>query len=183
MESAPNHFQFCPACGDPSIEPSKNVSVRCPACDFELFMSPATSAAALIEDDSGNLLVIKRKKDPRKGYYGMPGGFANPNETLQETLIREVKEEVNLDLISWSFLGSWPNQYPFKSVIYSVVDTYFTAKVENFDKMQSCQEELESIHFLDPALVDPKDWAFPSLEKAIQLFLEQRNALNNKEKR
>ena len=107
----------------------------------------------------------------------MPGGFANPNETLQETLIREVKEEVNLDLISWSFLGSWPNQYPFKSVIYSVVDTYFTAKVENFDKMQSCQEELESIHFLDPALVDPKNWAFPSLEKAIQLLLEQRKQI------
>jgi len=177
MKSAPNHFQFCPACGDPSIETVDSVSVRCPACEFELFMSPSISAAALIEDAAGNLLVIKRKKDPRKGYFGMPGGFANPNETLDETLIREVKEEVNLDLISWSYLGAWPNQYPFKSVIYSVVDTYFTAKVENFDKMQSCQEELESIHFLDPALVDPKNWAFPSLEKAIQLLLEQRKQI------
>ena len=98
MKSAPNHFQFCPACGDPSIQTVDNVSVRCPACEFELFMSPSISAAALIEDAAGNLLVIKRKKDPRKGCFGMPGGFANPKETLEETLIREVKEEVNLDL-------------------------------------------------------------------------------------
>lgn len=173
MKPVANHIQFCPSCGDPSIEPFKNVAVRCPACDFELFMSPATSAAALIEDASGRLLVVKRKNEPRKGAYGLPGGFADPNETLEQTLIREVKEEVNLDLVSWSFLGGWPNKYPFKSVVYSVVDIYFIAKVANFDTLQSCQEELESIHFVDPAQVDDQDWAFPSLRNAIQLYLKR----------
>ncbi|MBT5169006.1 MAG: NUDIX domain-containing protein [Opitutales bacterium] len=175
MKSAPNHIKFCPSCGDCSIEPQDDVSVLCSTCGFELFFSPATSAAALIEDASGKLLVIKRNKEPSKGAFGLPGGFADPNETLENTLIREVKEEVNLNLVSWSFLGGWPNKYPFKSVIYSVVDTYFTAKVESFDGMDSCQEELQSIHFVDPDKIDPKEWAFPSLQNAIQLYLSQRN--------
>ena len=130
MRSATNHIQFCPSCGDPSVEPFKSVAVRCSACGFELFFSPSTSAAAFIEGPSGKLLVVKRKKEPRKGFFGLPGGFAAPNETLEATLIREVKEEVNLDLVSWSFLGGWPNEYAYKSVVYSVMDTYFTAKVE-----------------------------------------------------
>lgn len=91
-------------------------------------------------------------------------------------MIREVKEEVNLDLISWSFLGGWPNEYPFKSVIYSVVDIYFLAQVETFDTMRSCQDELESIHFVDPALVNENEWAFPSLKNAIRRYLSQRNS-------
>lgn len=176
MKSATNHIQFCPSCGDSSVKPFKSIAVRCPACGFELFMSPSTSAAALIEDASGKLLVVKRNKEPRKGAFGLPGGFADPNETLEDTLIREVKEEVNLDLVSWSFLGGWPNEYPFKSVIYSVVDIYFLAQVETFDTLRSCQDELESIHFVDPALVNENEWAFPSLKNAIRRYLSQRNS-------
>jgi hypothetical protein len=41
--------------------------------------------------------------------------------------------------------------------------------------MDSCQEELQSIHFVDPDKIDPKEWAFPSLQNAIQLYLSQRN--------
>ena len=172
MKSALGHFQYCPSCGESSIESLKETAVRCDACGFEFHMSPSSSAAALIEDDEGRLLVVKRRKEPSKGKFGLPGGFADPGESLEETLQREVKEEVNLELDSWTFLGGWPNQYAYKSVIYSVVDTYFVAKTNSFDALQACQDELESVHFVDPRTVDSDDWAFPSLQNAIRRYLD-----------
>lgn len=174
MLPALDHFHFCPFCGASSIERTQETAIRCPSCSFEFYMSPAASAAALIEDAHGRILVVKRAKDPSKGKFGLPGGFADVGETLEESLQREVREEVNITLESWSFLGGWPNQYAYKSVIYAVVDNYYTANVENFDSLRSCQEELESVHFVDPKSVDPEDWAFPSLRNAIQCYLNLR---------
>ena len=138
-------------------------------------MSPCVSAAALIEDPSGKLLVIKRKKDPSKGKLGVPGGFADPGETLEETLQREVREEVNLLLDSWSFLGGWPNQYTYKSVVYSVVDTYFVANVSQFDSLRACAEEIDGVQFVEASSIDPNEWAFPSLRNAIDRYIANKS--------
>lgn len=175
MKPALDHFNFCPSCGKSEIERTKSVAVRCRACGLQYFMSPTVSAAALIEDEEGRILVVKRGKNPRKGKLGLPGGFADPGETLEETLQRETKEEVNLELESWSFLGGWPNQYAFESVIYTVVDTYFIARARNFESIQTCQEELESIHFVYPREVHENEWAFPSLQNAIRCYLDREH--------
>ena len=39
------------------------------------------------------ILLIKRKNHPFKGSYALPGGFANPDETIKETAQRELYEE------------------------------------------------------------------------------------------
>lgn len=43
-------------------------------------------------------LAIKRKAHPFRGKYALPGGFMNIDETLENSVIREVKEETNLDI-------------------------------------------------------------------------------------
>lgn len=48
------------------------------------------------------ILLIKRKNHPFKGSYALPGGFANPDETIKETARRELYEETkvaNIDLL------------------------------------------------------------------------------------
>lgn len=47
---------------------------------------------------SGHLLLVKRRSEPGKGLYALPGGFLKPNETLEEAAIRELKEETLLKL-------------------------------------------------------------------------------------
>ena len=53
---------------------------------------------AIIEDDEGNLVLIKRKYPPYKGYFALPGGAVEKGETPKKALIREIKEETNLDI-------------------------------------------------------------------------------------
>ena len=53
---------------------------------------------AIIEDDKGNIILIKRKYPPFKGYYALPGGHVDKDETSKHALIREVEQETNLNV-------------------------------------------------------------------------------------
>ncbi|MFW9942822.1 MAG: NUDIX domain-containing protein [Candidatus Thorarchaeota archaeon] len=53
---------------------------------------------AIIEDNEGNLVLIKRKYPPFKDFYALPGGLVEKGENLKHALIREVEEETNLDI-------------------------------------------------------------------------------------
>lgn len=55
----------------------------------------AGSAAVLIENSRGELLIIKANY---KTHWGLPGGIIDTGESPLEAAIREVKEEVNIDL-------------------------------------------------------------------------------------
>jgi 8-oxo-dGTP diphosphatase len=53
---------------------------------------------AVIEDNAGNVILIKRKYPPFQGYYALPGGFIEKGESAKKALVREIKEETNLDV-------------------------------------------------------------------------------------
>jgi 8-oxo-dGTP diphosphatase len=53
-------------------------------------LTKGVSAAVL---RGNNILMIRREKDPFKGYWCLPGGKIRPNETIEEAMIREVREE------------------------------------------------------------------------------------------
>jgi len=42
------------------------------------------------------LLVVKKTYGKTKGLWTMPGGFANPGETIDETVVREIREETGI---------------------------------------------------------------------------------------
>ena len=51
---------------------------------------------AVIEDENGNIILVKRKFPPYKDKYALPGGFIRYNEDPKQAVIREVREETNL---------------------------------------------------------------------------------------
>jgi 8-oxo-dGTP diphosphatase len=52
----------------------------------------------IIEDNLGNIVLIKRKYPPFQGFYALPGGAVEKGESLKSALKREIKEETNLDI-------------------------------------------------------------------------------------
>jgi 8-oxo-dGTP diphosphatase len=61
---------------------------------------------AVIRDDEGRLLLIKRGHEPGAGLWSLPGGRIEPGETDIEALVREMREETGLTVKVVRRLGS-----------------------------------------------------------------------------
>lgn len=59
----------------------------------------------LIINNSNELLLILRKKSPEKNFWSIPGGAIEFGETAENAVIREVKEELNIDCKIKKFIG------------------------------------------------------------------------------
>ena len=64
-----------------------------------------TADAMMYHVDLGKYVFIKRGKEPFKGMLALAGGVVEMNETAEEAIVREVKEETNLDLVLHKFTG------------------------------------------------------------------------------
>ena len=84
-----------------------------------------SSRAIIIEN--GKLLTMFRRKIKKDGsvkeYYVIPGGGLEENETLEENVIRELKEEFNIDIEIIKFLGT--EEYD------DTIANYFLCKIVN----------------------------------------------------
>ncbi len=72
------------------------------------------TADVIITYDDGSIVLIKRGTEPFKGKWALPGGRLDGNETLEETAIREAKEETGLDVQLNNIVGVYsdPNRDP-----------------------------------------------------------------------
>lgn len=60
--------------------------------------------AVIICKDS-SIVLIKRKKDPYKDSWALPGGFVEYGETVESAILREVKEETGLEIDLCGIVG------------------------------------------------------------------------------
>ncbi len=60
--------------------------------------NPALTVDALIID-GGDIVLIKRKNQPFKDKWALPGGFVEYGECVEDAAVREAKEETGLDII------------------------------------------------------------------------------------
>ena len=79
------------------------------------FLIPCVGA--VIKDERGRLLLIKRGHDPGAGLWSLPGGRVEPGETDTEALVREMREETGLEVRTGRLLGSVRRPYGDGDVI------------------------------------------------------------------
>jgi mutator protein MutT len=54
---------------------------------------------AILRDNNGNILFVKRVKNPEKNKWSLPGGKVEAKENPEEAIIREIKEELSLSIV------------------------------------------------------------------------------------
>lgn len=168
-------FSFCPKCGAKVLRPHGPQGYRCPACEFEFFLNVAAAAAGLIVNDKRELLATVRAKDPAKDTLDLPGGFIDPNETAEEGICREIKEELNLDVVGCRYFCSTPNQYPYMGVVYRTMDLAFICQVEDFTPLQA-MDDVKGCRFIPIDQLDPEQFGFESVRRILGRFIQSLGA-------
>jgi len=69
-----------------------------------MMQTPVLASSAIVERN-GKILLIKRKYEPGIGKWALPGGIVEYGETVEETAVREVKEETGVDIKLERLLG------------------------------------------------------------------------------
>ena len=84
-----------------------------------MYKSPFLTVDAVINCKDDSIVLIKRKKNPYKDSWALPGGFVEYGETVENAILREVKEEtgLNIDLMGISGVYSDPERDPRGHVV------------------------------------------------------------------
>ena len=100
--------RYCGRCGAATEPSAAERTRRCPACALQAF--PRLSPAIIVLISKGRELLLARSPRFPKGRYSVIAGFVEPGETLEETVAREVREEVGLEVRDICYFGSqaWP---------------------------------------------------------------------------
>ncbi len=87
------------------------------------------TATAIIPFPEDKILLVKRDTVPFKGYWALPGGRMDPGETVEQTIVRECKEETGLDVEVVRVIGEYVEKGIKDEVDYEYYPTCFLVKV------------------------------------------------------
>jgi len=106
---------------NPTVNDKQELAKCCPKCDFKNYprISPAI-IVAVVKDD--RLLLARAHRFPTE-MYSVLAGFVESGETLEECVIREVREETGIDVKDITYFGSQPWPFP-DSLMVAFTTTY-----------------------------------------------------------
>ncbi len=107
IEWARNH-RFCGACGTETHQHEDDRARVCPNCGHIAY--PRLSPSMIVLVWRGDEILLARNAAWPSGFFSTLAGFVEPGESLEQTVHREVKEEVGLKVTNLEYKGSqsWP---------------------------------------------------------------------------
>lgn len=89
--------------------------MRCPSCGLLAF--PVVSPAVIVLVRKGEQILLAANRTFRGGMYSILAGFVEPGENIEETLHREVFEEVGIHVKNLRYVASQPWPFPHSLMI------------------------------------------------------------------
>lgn len=126
--------QFCGRCGKPMRKDEKERMMYCDACHGREY--PKICPAVIVGVTNGNKLLLTKYAGREFKKYSLVAGFAEIGETIEETVRREVMEEVGLKVKNITYYKSQP---------WSFTDTLlfgFFCEVDGTSQIVLDEEEL-----------------------------------------
>jgi NAD+ diphosphatase len=107
--------RFCPACAGALVVTEAGFSRTCAVCGAQHFPRTDPAVIMLVEHD-GHALLGRQAGWPA-GQYSVLAGFVGPGESVEEAVIREVKEESGITIHEPRFVASQPWPFPLSVML------------------------------------------------------------------
>ncbi|HAJ32977.1 MAG TPA: NUDIX hydrolase [Candidatus Atribacteria bacterium] len=116
-------IKFCPYCGYKLIRKMLEGRERlyCSRCERIYYENPTPVVAVIVRDDSGKILLIKRKIEPCKGEWALPSGFMETEETPTQAALRELAEETGLKGKYKKLIGVYSNKSEIHGYLVTII--------------------------------------------------------------
>ena len=134
---------------------------------------PSITADIFIFDDDFNFILIKRKNDPYKDCWALPGGFVEYDESVETAAIREAKEETSIDVELKNLVNVYSK--PDRDPRGHTITVAFTAK-GNMDERKA-DSDAKEIAIFSPENLDEIEIAFDHEEIIKDCLKVEKNRL------
>lgn len=161
-------FTYCPKCAGALKIISEDLQT-CTQCGFHLYNNPKATNALIIENEKGKILLAKRAIEPQIGQWDLPGGFINAGETLEESMQREAKEELGVNVTNLQYFASYTDTYLYQEVVFPTLVFILTGKVNT--AQLTAKDDISQIKFFDKNKIPFEDVAFESVTQALKDYL------------
>jgi NAD+ diphosphatase len=161
--------QFCSRCGTAvELHPQERAK-HCPNC--QMIFYPKITPAMIVLVQRGDQILLSRSPHFAQGLYSVQAGFVEAGESVEETVVREIREEVGLEVKNVRYFGS--QAWPFPSSLM----LGFTAEYA-WGELRPHPVEIEDARwcgFEDLPAVLPSKLSIAS--RLIKSFVDQQKAL------
>lgn len=164
-------FHFCPRCAGKLLVVKKETTPvhQCSQCGFVLYHNQNVTTAAIIARE-GKLLFTRRKVNPYRGMLDLAGGYVEPQETPQDGMLREVREELGVTGTLVAQLGIFgPDAYEFGGMTVYNSTAHFQVDIGNQTPVAA--DDAASLEWLELATLDLSTVAFPGQRACLSLLL------------
>ena len=158
--------QYCGCCATPMEQSQQERVKHCPKCGLRQY--PRLSPAVIMLVYRGSEVLLARAPRFRAGMYSVLAGFVEPGESLEETVIREVREEVGVEIEDIQYFGSQPWPFPNSLMIG------FTARYASGDIVID-STEIESAAWFTKDSLPPVPGKLSIARKLIDAFVNPGN--------
>lgn len=169
-----NHLDYCPKCGQKTLNYNDINKWECGACGFVLYHNCAGAVAVVIKCGE-EIMLTRRNQEPGKGKLDLSGGFVDPKESAEDTCVRELFEELNLkvNIENLTLLCTLPNVYHYKGIDYNTLDIFFEYEMAEKFTPKLAEDELSEIIWIRREHINVDDIAFTSQKIFFKKYLNQ----------
>jgi NAD+ diphosphatase len=107
--------RFCGSCGRPTALKPGERALQCTACGHLSY--PRISPAVIVAIVRGNSILLARARRFPPSMYSVLAGFVEPGETLEECVVREVREETGIEVKNIRYFASQPWPFPHSLMV------------------------------------------------------------------
>lgn len=162
-------YRYCPVDAT-ALEKSGDspTGMQCPECGRSWYRNPSPSTGCAIVEN-GRVLVTVRAGEPEKGRVDVPGGFLEPGEHPVDALVREVREELGIeidDIVGPLVIAThtYGEDGPF------VLALGFAARPAEGDPTPA--DDVASFRWVSADELDNLDFAWPHDRELVEISLE-----------